>query len=104
MKMHEIPSPVPGCKAWRTVNNLGVICGREPLGPLGEPRWHLSISHAKRNPTWEEIRDLRYLLVPDEVTMAMILPPVDEYVNVHERCFHLYQLKEDEIAKPQIIT
>lgn len=54
--------------------------------------WHMSISHRKRNPTWEEVRTARYALLPDGVTMAMLLPPVDEYVNVHEFCFHLWEM------------
>ena len=56
--------------------------------------WHLSISHPSRNPTWEEIRDARYSLVPDNVTMAMLLPPKGEYVNIHGFCFHLYEIKD----------
>lgn len=37
--------------------------------------WHLSISHPSRYPTWDEIRDARYDLVPDGCTLAMLLPP-----------------------------
>jgi hypothetical protein len=99
MKLSEVASPVPGCKAFRTNNNLGVICGREPLGPHGELRWHLSVSHNKRNPTWEEIRDLRYLLVPDEAMMAMFLPPRDQYVSLHKYCFHLYEVETEDFPK-----
>lgn len=54
--------------------------------------WHLSISHASRYPTWDEIADARYKFVPDEVTMAMMLPPRGEYVNIHPHCFHLHQV------------
>ena len=69
---------------------LNVIISREAFGP-GDWRWHLSISHPTRNPRWEEIAMARYDLLPDEVTMAMYLPPRDEYVNVHRYCFHLHQ-------------
>jgi hypothetical protein len=58
----------------------------------GATGWHLSISRPDRLPTWEEVRDGRYALVPDEATMALILPPRDEYVNVHEFCFHLREI------------
>jgi len=102
MKLHQIHSPIPNCLTWRSSNNLTVICGREPLGPNGELRWHLSVAHNKRNPTWEEIRDLRYLLVPDDVTMAMFLPPRSQYINLHNFCFHLYELEADAI-KAQLI-
>ena len=57
-----------------------------------ELRWHLSISTATRYPTWDEIKDARYALLPDEVTMAMLLPPSREYVNIHPNCFHLHEI------------
>lgn len=57
--------------------------------------WHLSISHPDRYPTLDEIRDVRYLFLPDNVTMAMIYPPMNEYVNVHPNCFHLWEIKAD---------
>jgi hypothetical protein len=56
--------------------------------------WHLSISCPNRNPTWEEIKDARYSLLPDEAMMAMFLPPKREFVNIHEFCFHLYEIIE----------
>lgn len=54
--------------------------------------WHMSISHPKRYPTWDEIAKARYELLPDTITMAMILPPTAEYVNTHPNCFHLHQI------------
>ncbi len=62
-------------------------------GPVerGEIGWHFSISHPSRNPTWEEQRDCRYALVPDEIYMVQILPPKKEYVNVHQFCFHWHE-------------
>jgi hypothetical protein len=55
-------------------------------------KWHLSISTPRRYPTWDEIADARYALVPDDVTMAMLLPPRAEYVNLHATTFHLHEL------------
>lgn len=92
---------------------LKVIVGREPAGPRGELLWHLSISHGRgsaarplssadgkaipgRIPTWEEIHDARYEFCPDEVHMAMILPPKAEYVNVHPTTMHLHELMGSE--------
>lgn len=57
-------------------------------------RWHLSISCRNRYPVWDEIRDARYALLPDEITMAMLLPPIKEYVNLHPNCFHLHEVIE----------
>ena len=103
MKLNELPSPVSGCKAYRTNNNLAVICGQEPCGSRGELRWHLSVSHNKRNPTWEEIRDLRYALVPDEAMMAMFLPSRSDYVNAHQYCFHLFEIEKSETPRNLIL-
>ena len=58
-------------------------------------RWHMSISTKTRYPTWNEIRDAWYALKPKEcanVTVAMMLPPEAEYVNVHPNCFHLHEI------------
>lgn len=54
--------------------------------------WHLSVSHPHRYPTWDEIASAREALTPDEVTMAMLLPPRAEYVNVHQTCLHLVEI------------
>lgn len=67
-------------------------------------RWHLSISHRTngpdpqpgRYPAWDEIADARYELLPDDVTMAMLLPPPDQYVNLHETTFHLHEIDDQE--------
>jgi hypothetical protein len=64
-----------------------VIVSCEPSG------WHLSISHPSRNPTWEEIRDARFQLLPANLTMAMLIPPKAEYVNLSEFCFHIFEVK-----------
>lgn len=63
--------------------------------------FHLSISHRRsdgtrrpgRYPTWDEIYDARYRFGPLDKTLAMLLPPQDEYVNVHETTFHLWELE-----------
>lgn len=54
--------------------------------------WHLSISHPKRYPVWDEIKAARYDLLPDECTMGMLLPPKGEYISVHPNCFHLHEI------------
>lgn len=88
----EMPSPVPDTRAF-TLGACRVIVGQEPTGPGGALYWHLSISHAARYPTWDEIKEARYRWVPDNVTMAMILPPRSQYVNIHPNCFHLHEIE-----------
>lgn len=72
-------------KAFR-MGECFILVGRE------NGKWHLSISHPTRNPTWEEIKMARYALIPDDVWMAMLLPPKKHYINVHEHCFHLWEV------------
>jgi hypothetical protein len=107
----EVPKPtamLPGThRAYRAASGCGVLVGLEPAraAPAGvwlpagaSDLWHLSISHPVRYPTWDEVADARYELVPDDVTMAMLLPPRDEYVNVHEHVFHLWQIDDRRAA------
>lgn len=61
--------------------------------------WHLSISHLERYPTWEEIKQSRYDLLPRDRNFVMVLPPPGEYVNVHPNCFHLHELNESKMKR-----
>lgn len=102
-KAQRVPTPMEVLKLWRAhgisgaVYRLGacrIILAREPLGPRGELRWHLSISHPDRYPDWDEIAEARYQLVPNEAMMVMVLPPAEQYVNICDTCFHLHEVPE----------
>jgi hypothetical protein len=73
------------CRAYR-LGECSVIVTRE------WGRWHMSIAHPSRDPTWQEISEARYRVLPDGVWMAMMLPPRSAYVNVHRWCFQLVQI------------
>ena len=106
-----VKSPMPYCKAYTQEvgdGHLTVFVGQEPSGKNGDFKWHLSISHRSsklltpeghplpgRIPTWDEIKTARYKFVPDQVYMAMILPPMSEYVNVHPTTMHLHEIDAD---------
>ncbi len=68
-----------------TMGPCRIIVAKEPGG------WHLSISCSNRDPTWAEIATARYRLLPKVRYMAMYLPPLDEYVNLHPHVFHLFE-------------
>ena len=76
------------CAQWYAMGECKICCAVEA------GRWHLSISCADRDPSWDEIATARYHLIPDSVTMAMLLPPKREYVNLHDHVFHLHELKD----------
>ena len=54
-------------------------------------KWHISLSHKTRYPTWDELKEMKYHFFPD-ISMAIIFPPKEEYVNIDTNCFHLYEL------------
>lgn len=93
----------PDTEAWQrdlADGHLSVFVGREPAGDNAELLWHLSISHRRnkppfppgRYPRWDEIVEARYRFCPDEVTMAIMLPPKAEYLNLHPTTFHLWEV------------
>jgi len=59
-------------------------------------RWHLSIAHPRRLPTWDELKEARNSLLPDNLLMAMLLPPKADYINMHPFCFHLWEIQGEE--------
>lgn len=56
--------------------------------------WHMSVSHPSRYPRWDELKELRYSILPDEKTFAILFPPKAQYVNLHPNCFHLHEVPE----------
>lgn len=106
-ELHERPLPAPKQtlsgihRAFVSDSGCSIFVSQEPVmsapGGMWVPesmllRWHISIAHKERYPTWDEIAEARYLLAPDEITMVMLLPPKGEYVNKHNHCFHLHEV------------
>lgn len=80
-----------GTKLWDK-GQCRVLVSQERYPGKGERLfWHLSISCADRYPTWDEIKDARYSLLPFGLTFAQLLPPMNEFVNIHPNCFHLWE-------------
>jgi hypothetical protein len=79
-----------------TVGTLGqcrIICAREGA----ELRWHLSISHPFRLPTWDEINAARDACIPADVWLCQPMPPKDYWVNLHPHTLHLWQVRDREL-------
>jgi len=90
-----------GTTAWRKGNLAVLFSPREyhTETDLGGGYWkHLSISHPRRYPYWDEILEARYHFFSDTETVIQVLPPRGQYVNLHPNCFHLWskigELKE----------
>lgn len=80
------------CEGYNTDSGCTILIGVE-----GKDRLHLSISHPKRYPMWDEIKEVRIKLLPDNKDFAMIFPKSNDYVNAHPNCFHLWEIKNGEM-------
>lgn len=58
---------------------------------------HMSISCKNRRPTYDEIKKVRYELIDKDKIMAMIFPSEKDFVNIHNYCFHLFELQNNEL-------
>jgi hypothetical protein len=85
------------CERW-IVGQCTVLCSKEPFG--GGWRWHVSISHPNRYPTWDEVKSAVYGIplveLPPGRAFAQVLGQVGqgEWVDVDANCFHLYEIDD----------
>lgn len=76
-----------------TLGQCRIICAREG----SELRWHLSISHPFRLPTWDEINAARDACIPADVWLCQPMPPKEYWVNLHAHTLHLWQVRDREL-------
>jgi len=78
-----------GAKYLHRLNGLTAIVS----GTVEEDgrRWlHLSIAHPLGLPSWESLRHAKELFLGRDSRAVQVLPPADEYVNIHQNCLHLW--------------
>lgn len=86
--------PISGAKRFRSGAFTVLVSGPGTKEYEETGRWHMSIAHPWKYPDWDTMRSARYLLLPADITMAMLLPPEKHYVNMHSNCFHLYETRD----------
>ena len=84
----EIDSPIKNSSAYKDADGEGFFV----ITSIDNGAFHMSISKNDRYPTLDEIVEARNYLCPLYMTMAMIIPPKEQYVNVHKNCFHLFEI------------
>lgn len=52
---------------------------------------HISMSYPDHEPSWAEIKMVRALFFPPDIDVMMVLPKENDYVNLHNYCYHLWQ-------------
>lgn len=60
-------------------------------------RWHLSVSHRERVPTWGELGYARDALLPADVWMMVAHPPRKYWLNYHTHVLHLWEFRDAEM-------
>lgn len=61
---------------------------------------HVSVSHAKRVPTWQEMERIKRLFFrANETAMQLHVPPAD-HINNHPNVLHLWRPQGAEIPMP----
>jgi len=64
------------------------------IPPMGYGTYsHISLSRHNKYPRWDEMKEYIYSCdwFDHDRDVVMILPPKEQYVNVHENAFHFYQ-------------
>jgi hypothetical protein len=66
--------------------------GKDILVANEHGRWHLSVS-CNHPIGYYELKDVRYKFMPNSMHVAQIFPPREEFVNIHENCYHLFEIE-----------
>lgn len=81
--------PVPGGRLW--MGHSGKHNRMSVIASVDSGALHVSIAHSNRYPTWDEILAVRAWAFPDDTEVVMVLARKEEYVNLHNNCFHLWE-------------
>lgn len=78
---------------------LAALVGREHIGglPSGPLRWHVSVQHRDRVPTWEEMVKAAHELRPG-VVFAIGVPPRSWWLNHHSHVLHLWETDDEGLV------
>ena len=86
--------PAPGQTTWRHLTQPLVAIISIDLG-----RYHMSVSHRDRIPTWGELGDARDALLPKDLFFMLPHPPRRYWVNFNRRVLHLWEMRDPEMAE-----
>jgi hypothetical protein len=69
-----------------------------------DPAWeHVSVSMKDRNPTWDEMCEIKAIFWDEEDCVVQYHPPKSDYVNIHPYCLHLWAPVGFNILRPPSI-
>jgi len=83
---------IPEAARFRSPDDMVVIATLDMTETHGT-LLHGSISLPDEDPTWADIREMKMEVFGD-IDVMMLLPEEEDYVNLHEHTFHLWQTPE----------
>lgn len=88
-RQRHLPPDIVEAAAWEGPKRLTVVASLDdtPHGRL----LHVSLSYPTRDPDWQTIKAVRDAFYPEWVDVMMVLPKAEDYVNLHEHCFQMWQ-------------
>lgn len=90
---HGKPDP-PTC--WVKSPFQALVSYEEPVEGA-QKRWHVSVAHANRIPTWDELVGAVHALRPG-VQFCVGLPTRDQWMNYDERVLHVWEIHDRELT------
>ena len=95
IEWERVPSPVPDAETFRHMTRPLLAIRSQDF----QDRWHLSVSHRDRVPTWEELGIARDALLPRDVHFMLPHPPRRYWLNYNARVLHLWEMRDPELAE-----
>jgi hypothetical protein len=102
LRIYHISGAGSGCGVFN-VRRRGIVLRIVASDDQGEGWEHVSVSHAKRVPDWDEMCYVKSLFWLPQETVMQLHPPEAEYVNNHPRCLHLWRSTKVPIPLPPSI-
>lgn len=96
-------SPSGSNAGYFVVPVLGVRVHVISSGTDVENGWeHVSVSHPKRCPTWNEMQQIKELFWTDHETVVQFHPKKSAYINRMEFCLHMWRPLGKEVVLPPL--
>ena len=70
------------------------------IAAKGDGWEHVSVSHAKKTPSWATMCQVKALFWDDDTAVMQVHPPASDYVNFHPHCLHMWRPEVGEIPLP----
>lgn len=85
----ELPTMPMGRAFRKETSSLTVLSSLDDMED-GVVALHVSVSRAKKLPTWEDLKAVKNVFMGPEVDAFHIIPAISDHVNLHNYTMHLW--------------